>query len=915
MQSRASDYLRYERKPLDAIFAPRSIALVGASEKPDSLGRNLMTNLVVNTFGGAVYPINPKRHSVLGVKAYPTLSDAPGAIDLAVISTPAPTVPAIIRECAALGVRGAVIISAGFKETGAAGVALEQEILATARRANIRLIGPNCMGVMRPQAQLNATFATAMALPGNVGFISQSGALCAAVLDWSLRENVGFSAFVSVGSMLDVGWGDLIDYLGSDPHTRSIVIYMETIGNARAFLSAAREVALTKPVIVIKPGRTAAGAAAAASHTGSLTGSDEVLDAAFHRAGVLRVNTLADLFHMAEVLAKQPRPRGRRLTILTNAGGPGVLAADALVSHGGELAPLPEETVATLNDLLPPFWSRANPIDTLGDTDADRYAAVLDQLIANPESDGTLLVLGPLSLADPEKTARMVVARTQESRKPVLASWIGGSSMEAGIQVLNQANIPTFAFPDTAARMFGYMAGYSEMLERLYETPQIVFDETARLPRAGVAQTLQSIRQSGRTMLTEKEAKEVLAAYGIPVVTTRFAATPDEAVARAAAIGYPVVLKLNSTVITHKTDVNGVQLNLHNENQVRAAFARIRQGVADAGNEAAFDGVTVQPMLRVSQSTELIIGASPDPQFGPVILFGAGGTLVEVFRDYALTLPPLTTTLAHHLIDATRVARALGGVRGGAPVDRDALAQLLVLFSALVAEQRIIKEIEINPLLAAPDALLALDARIVLYDPDLPLADIPRLAIRPYPNQYASPWVLRDGTPVNIRPIRPEDEPLLVQFHSRLSEQSVFNRYFSALQLSRRVAHERLTRMCFIDYDREMALVVTRAQAESDVREIIGVGRLSRPDNMPEEAEFSIVIVDAYQRSGLGSELLRRLVDIARQEGVSRVTAYMLPTNGGMRRVSEKTGFTFSFEDGLIRARLDLLPAAEQAGP
>ncbi len=905
------DILRYEHHPLDAIFKPRSVAVIGATDRPGSVGRTILSNLISTPFGGTVYPVNLKRPAILGIKAYPNLEAIGDPIDLAVIVTPAPTVPDTIRECVAYGVRGAIIISAGFKETGPAGAALEQEILAEARRGNMRIVGPNCLGAMSPITGFNATFASTIALPGNVGFISQSGALCTAILDWSFREHVGFSAFVSIGSMLDVGWGDLIYYLGDDPHTKSIVIYMETIGDARSFMSAAREVALTKPIIVIKPGRTQAAAAAAASHTGSLTGSDEVLESAFRRCGVLRVNDISDMFYMSEVLAKQPLPRGRRLTIVTNAGGPGVLATDALISGGGELASLSAETEAKLNEILPPHWSHGNPIDVLGDASPERYAQTLEAAAADANSDGLLVILTPQAMSDPTGTAEALKDASQKlKRKPVLASWMGGAEVNDGEALLNKAGIPTFAYPDTATEMFNYMWRYSDNLRSLYETPVLPAGSEEGAPDHTLAESvIHAARQAGRTILTEFESKQIFTAYGIPTVDTRIATSADEAAQLAEAIGYPVVLKLHSGAITHKSDVGGVQLNLGDAEAVRGAFARIESGarryVAQTGRAPRPDdflGVTVQPMIKL-EGYEIIVGSSPDPQFGPVLLFGAGGVLVEVFQDRALGLPPLNTTLARRMMERTKIYTALKGIRGRAAVDLAALEQLLVRFSQLVAEQLYIKEIDINPLLVSPERILALDARVVLYEPDV--TEPPRLAIRPYPTQYVQPWTLRDGTPVNIRPIRPEDEPLVGQFHQGLSAQSVFMRYFHSLDLSQRVAHERLTRICFIDYDREMALVVTRRDATTNERRIIAVGRLSKIAGTT-DAEFAMLIHDEYQRQGMGTELLRRLLDIARDEGVQRVVAHMLPENVGMKRVCQRLGFKLHYEDNVLHAALEI---------
>ncbi|HPC62908.1 MAG TPA: CoA-binding protein, partial [Verrucomicrobiota bacterium] len=543
----AHDILHQSRRhPLDSIFAPKVVAVIGATENPGSVGRTVFQNMGRGGFGGTVYPVNPKRSSVLCVKAYPNIKSVPEPVDLAVITTPAATVPGLIRECAEAGVPGAVIISAGFKETGPAGVELERQVLAEARKGKMRLIGPNCLGVMMPHNGLNATFASTIAQPGSVGFLSQSGALCTAILDWSLRENVGFSAFVSIGSMLDVNWGDLIYYLGDDPKTKSIVIYMESIGDARSFLSAAREVALTKPIIVIKVGRTEAAAKAAASHTGSLTGSDEVLHAAFRRTGVLRVDTIAELFHMSEVLAKQPRPQGPRLTIITNAGGPGVLATDMLISSGGELADLSKETFDALNSFLPAAWSHNNPVDVLGDAGADRYAKAVEVAAKDPNSDGMLVILTPQAMTDPEKTAEALKPYAKVPGKPLLACWMGADQVETGEDILNQAGIPTYKFPDTAARAFVYMWRYTYNLRSLYETPALIdFNhQNVSSSRSQADSIIQSVRSSGRTILTEFESKQLLSAYGIPTVDTRIATTEAQAVKLAAEIGYPVVLKL-----------------------------------------------------------------------------------------------------------------------------------------------------------------------------------------------------------------------------------------------------------------------------------------------------------------------------------------------------------------------------------
>jgi len=899
---------RHGNQPLDVFFSPKTVAVIGATETAGSVGRTLLWNLVTSPFGGTVYPVNPKRPSVLGIKAYPSIAEIPEEVDLAVIVTPPPSIPGIIKDCGEHGVRGAVVISAGFKEIGPEGAALEQKLLEEAQAADIRVIGPNCLGVMSPLTGLNATFATTIARPGSVGFISQSGALCTAVLDWSLKEMVGFSAFVSVGSMVDVGWGDLIYHLGNDPKTRSIVIYMESIGNARSFLSAAREVALNKPIVIIKPGRSAAAAKAAASHTGALTGSDEVLDAAFRRSGVLRVASIADLFYMAEVLSKQPSPRGPRLTIVTNAGGPGVLATDALIMGGGELAELSPATLEAYNAVLPATWSHNNPVDIIGDASPERYAKALQIAAGDPNSDGMLVILTPQAMTDPTKIAEELKPLAKQEGKPVLASWMGGVDVAAGEEILNRANIPTFPYPDTAARAFNYMWQYSYNLKSLYETPDMPEDSADWThDRKLVDDIVRKTRGEGRTILTEVESKQVLSAYGIPTARTIVAADAAAAVKAADEIGYPVVLKIYSETITHKTDVGGVQLNLGSAEAVKRAFGAIQTSIGEKAGAEHFQGVTVQPMIKFKDAYELIIGSSLDPQFGPVLLFGTGGQLVEVFQDRALALPPLNTTLARRMMEQTKIYKALKGVRGRKPVDLQALEVLMVRFSALVAEQRWIKEIDINPLLASPDGLIALDARVVVHGPEVELEQIPKTAIRAYPARYVSPWTMKDSTEVTIRPIRPEDEPAMVRFHETLSERSVYLRYFHLINLEQRTTHERLTRICFIDYDREMALVAVRRNPETGDNEILGVSRLVKIHGT-REAEVAVLISDQWQGRGLGKELLGRLITVGAAEKLEKLTAGILPDNRGVIRICEKLGFAmkYSTEDEMIKAEYTL---------
>ena len=891
---------------LKTFFKPQSVALIGATEKAGSVGRTILSNLIASPFGGTVYPVNPRRPSVLGIQTHPNVASIPEQVDLAVIVTPPKSIPGIIEECGEAGVPSAVVISAGFKEVGEEGAQLELDVAAKADEYGMRVIGPNCLGVMNPISGLNATFAAGMVNKGRVSFISQSGALITAILDWSLREGAGFSSVISLGSMADVGWGDLIDYLGDDPDTDAIVIYMETVGDARAFLSAVREVALQKPVIVMKPGRTEEASRAAASHTGSMTGSDEVLDTAFRRAGVLRADRISDLFYFADVLGKQPLPKGPRLTVLTNAGGPGVLATDALIRNGGELTPISDETIAALDKVLPPTWSKANPIDIIGDAPPDRYAAALDIMAKDPDSDGLLVILTPQAMTDPTKTAREIIPYTTDVDKPIMASWMGGSDIETGDRILNEAKVATFPYPDSAAKMFTELVAYSENLKSLYETPGLTPDWVRRPLRSHAKELIATARAEGRTTLSEPESKELLDAYGIPVAETRTAATMEEAVKAAEAIGYPVVVKLVSHTITHKSDVGGVRLDLPDEAAVRDAFTGIREKVTELHSASDFEGVSVQPMIT-RDGYELILGSSVDPQFGPVLLFGLGGTLVEVFKDRSLGLPPLTATLARRMMEHTKIYTALKGVRGQDSVDMAGLEQLLVRFSELVVEQPAIAEIDINPLLASPERLLALDARVILHPGDVADADLPHPAIRPYPRQYAKPWTPIAGQECVIRPIRPEDESLVVDFHGRLSDESVYQRYFTKLGYEQRVAHERLVRVCFTDYDREIALVAEQFDPLTGGMRIAGIARLIRLRNSS-DAEFSLIICDECQGQGLGTEMIRRVIEVAQGEHIERVVAEVFATNSGMINICQELGFTITAdEDGeTVQATLSI---------
>ncbi|MGK7914822.1 MAG: bifunctional acetate--CoA ligase family protein/GNAT family N-acetyltransferase, partial [Prochloraceae cyanobacterium] len=883
----AYDILRSERQPLNSLLEPETIAVIGTNDKYRHWSETILLNLVSNHYKGLIFPVNSQQRSILGIPTYRVIGEVSEPVDLAVIATSPPTVSDLLEQCIEAQVKNAIIVTGNFPGCCDSFQAKLQQILQP-RGQKFRVLGPNSLGIIRPHIGLNASLASVMPNPGHVGFICQRKALGNSVLDWSLSKKIGFSAFISIGSMLDLKWGELIDYLGDDPQTRSIVIYMESICHARSFISAAREVALTKPIIAIKTVSQKESVKIAACYPQALESNDEVFDAVFRRCGVLRVNQLSELFQMAEILAKQPKlPSGRKLAIITNDGGAGVLATDALVSGGGQLASFSPETIARLNQVLPSEWSHDNPMTLLADADAQRYRQAVEIAESDPHSDALLVILTPQARTDATKIAEELTNR----KKPLIASWMGGTKVEIGEKILNHHNIPTSGYPDTAAQLFNVMWKYNYNLRGIYETPGFLPEselqgETCDL----VTHVINTARQTGRTLLTELESRLILAAYGIPVVKTALAQTPDSAVQVADSLGYPVVLKLWSQTISDKTEVGGVHLNLTIAEDVRQAYQAIYTSVTEKVGAEHFLGVMIQPMLNLYNAYELIFASRIEPQFGPVLVFGVGGYYQEVFQDQAIGLPPLNTTLARRLMEQTQIYQAFKGGRGHQPVKIADLEHLLVKFSQLVVERPWLKQVEINPLLASSVGFNALDLRIVLHEPTLTLEALPKPAIRPYPLQSVTPWTMRDGTPVTIRPIRPEDEPLMIQFHQTLSEDSVYLRYFHMMKLSRRTAHEKLTRICFIDYNRDMALVADHKHPTTGEHQVLGVGRLSKMHGV-DEAEFSLLVSDSCQRQGLGTELLRQLVEIGRDEGIKRIKAEILPINRAMQRVSEKLGF------------------------
>ena len=872
---------------LDRLFDPRSIAVIGASNKRRSVGYILLRNLIGAEYDGIVFPVNPTAAAVQGIQAYASISQVPRKIDLAVIAVPAKGVPEVVRECGEAGVAGAVIVSSGFKEIGAQGRKLEEEVLAIAESYGLRIVGPNCLGYIRPALNLNVTFAHVMPEPGRVAFFSQSGALGTAILDWAAFNHIGFSAFVSVGSMSDVDFGDLIDYFGADQHTSSIILYVESITDARKFMSAARHFAKTKPIIVVKSGRTARSAQAAASHTGAIAGDDTLYSAAFRRAGVVRVEEIGDLFDCSETLSRQTSPRGPRLAIVTNAGGPGVMASDRLLDLGGELAELSPATDEALRAVLPSFAARGNPVDVGGDAAAERYSAATEILMQDPNIDGIIAILTPQAMSYPTETAQALVRVSQaHQRKPLLTSFMGEIKVADAVRAFRAAHVPTFDTPENAVRAYMYMYEYTRSLASLYETPADILPNF-NPDREAVKKIFIDVARAGREILGEVEAKQVLAAYDIPVVATKVARTPEECARLAEEIGFPVAIKILSHQITHKSDVGGVALNVRSGPEAANQFTKITERVRHAQPEAKIEGVTVQAMSRGGY--EIIIGSKRDSTFGPALMFGMGGTGVELYRDVAVDFPPLNQALARAMIQSTKVSRLLEGYRGTPAVDMTALEQALEKFSYLLVDFPEIVEMDANPLQVRPDGLSVLDARIVIEPKDVRKLVLPgsHLMISMYPSKFR--WEYRTGgEKVLLRPIKPEDEPLWTEMIGSLSPTTAEFRFFGPVKA---VTKAMLVRYCHIDYDREIALVAIAPAKGKKPARMLGVARLAIETAKKEEGEFAILIRDDAQRMGLGHELMDKLITAARDMRVREITGYVLAANTPMIRFSESLGF------------------------
>lgn len=881
------------------MFDPKTIAIIGASESEGSVGRTIVDNAMAS--GRDVYPVNPKHNKILGLKAYPSVADVPVEIDLAMVATPAITVPDVLAQCAAVGVHGCIVVSAGFSETGAKGTELERRIRDVLRDTPMRVVGPNCLGIIRPTVGLNASFLRITPDAGNIALISQSGALGTGMLDWAVDSHVGFSMFASVGAMVDVDFADLVDFLGEDESTRAILIYMENIGNARRFMSAARGFARNKPIIVLKPGRYAESAKAALSHTGAMAGGDEIYEAAFRREGVVRVHEVADLFHAAAVLDSHRLPSGPDLAIVTNAGGLGVMATDSVVEHGGRLAPLTKKMLKQLNEKLPAYWSHSNPIDVLGDAGSDRFIAAVQACLEEPSINGILLIYTPQGNARPDDMARQVSDLVRGSDKPILTVLMGGETVRNGRRIFNESGVPTYDTPEDAVKTYMGMYAYSRNLELLYETPsELSIDEAP--PRHNLQAMLRRVAKTGRLVLTEEESKRFVVTYGMPVVPQETAHTLAEAIESAEKIGYPVVLKVVSHDITHKNAAGGVEVGICSRPDLERAYTQMLERVAERVPDANIEGIAIQKMVR-GIDYELILGMKKDAQFGSVLVFGAGGTGAESLGDFSVALPPLNQVLARRMMEETRVFHMMASPPKGVSVpDLNAVDELLTILSHIVIDFPEIAEIDINPVVIADGKPMAVDARIVIDQSVLDgEPDMPHLVITPYPTRYVTPWRMSDGTEVLLRPIRPEDERMIAEMLATMSEESLKNRFFDGVP---EWTHERLVRFTNIDYERELAIVAELA-GEAGKR-ILGVGRLLG-DPERGAGEFTVLVHDDYQGRGLGYKLADVIIGIAGDKGFEQITGSITTENKPMLSLTEELGFvTERVVDGIATVCLEL---------
>lgn len=880
------------REQLDKLFSPKSIAVIGASERPDSMGEAVMQNLLNGEYSGNIYAVNPKYRSVKGVRCYRLIAKVPAKVDLAILVTPTVTIRSLVEECGQAGVGAIMIMSAGVRETDEEGRVERGVLMSLARQYNIRILGPGCYGLIHPAFHVNATYSAQRALPGKIAFISQSGALCASILDWASVRNVGFSHFVSVGSMVDVSFSDLIDYFGTDARTSCILIYMEHVRDARKFLSAARAFARSKPIIVLKAGRTPESGQAALSHTGALAGQFEAYGAAFARAGIVRVDTIAQLFHAAHALSSQSRPKGNRLAIVTNAGGPGILAIDALISGEGQVAQLSAKTIQALDKLMPNCWSRSNPVDITDEASPEHYSACMKIVLKDSNVDAVLVILSPQGITNPSASAEAVVNVSADTQKPIYASWMGEVAVAEGRAILEKGGIPQYRFPESAIAVFLQNYQYDRNLALLQETPPDIPEQFS--PQKEVARTLVAqVLQQGRTMMTESEAKNLLGCYGFPINKHLVVETAQEAIDFVKQTGYPVVVKAVALGLLHKTEVDAVRLNIYSDEALAAAVEDVIGAVRKRRPELRVIGALIEPM--VSKPYELLIGARRDPVFGPLIVFGKGGVAAEVFRDTGFGIPPLNMNLARQIIESTHIYELLKGYKNLPKVQIDQLSFILCKFSYLLMDIPEIQEMDINPLVMDKKGAMILDAHVVL-NPALatpPNRPYQHLVISPYPEEYVKTVFLRNGRQVVLRPIRPEDEPLEAKMIDYLSSQTL---YFRFLGFIPKVTHDMLSRFTQIDYDREMAIIAELTDDDTKEKQMIGVVRIVA-DAWKENAEYAITVADDWQNKGLGRILTEYILDIARQKGIRKVYASVLASNRSMLALFRRLGFRMEKED------------------
>jgi len=886
---------------LKKVLNPETIALIGATEEEGTAGRTLLENLL-RSKGRKLFAVNPNRERVLGLVCYPEVADVPEKIDLSLVATPPQTVPEIVDECGKAGVEGIIIISSGFKEMGEEGKRLQDQIIDLRKSYGMRIIGPDCLGVIRPNIDLDVSILKQNMERGNIAFVSQGGALGAAILDWAIDAHIGFSMFASLGSMIDVDFGDLIDFLGNDPFTRSIVLYMEDVVHAKKFMSAARGFAHSKPIMVVKPGRFKPRVKASLSHTGALVGCEQVYDAAFRRAGIVRIKEISDFFNTVRVLRSKYLPKGSRLAIVTNVNWVGVMATDALIELGGKLANLSDESFSHLNAFLPSYWSKENPIDILGDADIERFVRSIEICLNDPAVDGLLIIFTPQNVATPDELAEAVVEIAKKAWKPIITTWVGGKKVQEGREILLQHNIPTYETPEEAVKTYLYMYQYERNLESLYETPSDLPVDQAP-PKNNLRALLRRVVKEEGIILNEEQSKRFLINYGIPTVQARIAHNVEGAISIAKFVGYPVVLKIVSPDITLKSDVGGVITGINSEERLRLEYDRLIKNVEENAPRARIEGVTVQKMIE-KIDYEIILGAKKDDNFGSVILFGMGGTGVQIYRDFSIGLVPLNQTLARRLMEETEVYKMLRGYRGKPPADLRQLEQIIVSFSNLIADFPEIAEMDINPIAISDGKAYALDARIIIDQDHLEYASpaqYPHLSITPYPTRFIMNWVLSDGTEVLLRPIRPEDEPLEYELFTSVSPETLKGRFF---QNVKNITHEMLTRLCNIDYEREIAIVAE--VRESQKKRLIGVGQLSIEPGY-ETGEFGVIVHDDYQGKGLGYKLSDILIGIAQEKGLDRFVGFVLTSNRKMVNLCRKLGFTVeNMPDGLSRVELAL---------